>query len=177
MKVIRTALIIFVISTISNGVFADAGPTKKNFQPLYDQFAKAMKVKNMDAAASHFLPTFWVKTDTGMDIRLPALKYYLKNDLFRMERITSVEYPIESIVQKGADVVVTGILRTVGTTVPDETGKTHVLSLTRQLRIVWTKTKTGWMASKGEQLRSNLLQDGKPYRFVPPAISTQKPIR
>ena len=177
MKVIRIVLIIFVISTIFKGAFADAGPAKKNFLPLYDQFARAMKTKDMNAATTRFLPSFSIKTDTGMDMKLPTWKYYMKNDLVRMERITSVEYPIESIVQKGADVVVTGILRTVGTTTPDDAGKAHVLSLTRQMRIVWTKTKTGWMAAKGEQLRASLLQDGKPYKFIPGAVSTQKPIR
>jgi hypothetical protein len=177
MKIIRIALVTFVTSTIFTGALADAGPAKKNFLPLYDQFARAMKTKDMNAATTHFLPTFSMKTDTGMDMKLPTWKYYMKNDLVRMERITSVEYPIETVVQNGADAAVTGILRTVGTTIPDEFGKTHTLSLTRQMRIIWTKTKTGWMALKGEQLRSSLLQDGKPYRFVPPAVSTQKPIR
>jgi hypothetical protein len=177
MSAVRAALILFLINLITISALADVGLVKKDLQPFYDQFAKAIKTRNLDAASSRYLPTFILKTETGQIQRLGEWKLILKSNLAMMSGVTSVEAPIETIERKGSEFIVTGILRITGTSLPDRFGKTHILSLTRQTRLLWTKTKTGWMASKGEQLRAALTQDGKPYHFEAIPATLQQPIR
>ncbi len=141
---------------------------RKEIDALYAKLAQALRTKNADATLSLETHDFTAKSPDGKLLNGKQLAAQMKQENADVKSVKAVNIKVKSADIKGKTAKVTSSFDYVGE-VEDKQGhmgpkgKTHVMSMSGEVKNDLVKTASGWKFKTMQQVAGKMMMDGKPF--------------